>query len=56
MKMVSAIAAAVDVYLAIYPAVIIWNLHMGTKRKIGLCFAPGLGAWYVAILPASQVY
>ncbi|OJJ79331.1 uncharacterized protein ASPGLDRAFT_94088, partial [Aspergillus glaucus CBS 516.65] len=41
---VGGIAAAVDAYLAIYPAVIIWNLHMGIKKKLGLSFALGLGA------------
>lgn len=44
------IAAAVDAYLAIYPAVIIWNLHMGIKKKLGLSFALGLGTWYVSPL------
>lgn len=42
----AAIAAAVDAYLAIYPAQIIWNLHMSLKKKIGLSLALGLGAWY----------
>lgn len=42
----TAIAAAVDAYLAIYPAQIIWNLHMSLKKKIGLSLALGLGAWY----------
>lgn len=41
------IAAAVDAYLAIYPAVVIWKLHMGIKKKLGLSFALGLGTWYV---------
>ncbi|ODM14610.1 hypothetical protein SI65_09955 [Aspergillus cristatus] len=41
---VGGIAAAVDAYLAIYPTVIIWNLHMGIKKKLGLSFALGLGA------------
>lgn len=40
----AAIAAAVDAYLAVYPAVIIWRLHMSIKKKIGLSLALGLGA------------
>jgi len=50
------IAAAVDAYLAIYPAVIIWNLHMGIKKKLGLSFALGLGAWYVTLLHFCCIY
>lgn len=45
MLIYAAIAAAVDAYLANYPALIIWNLHMSLKKKIGLSLALGLGAW-----------
>lgn len=52
----AAIAAAVDAYLAIYPAQIIWNLHMSLKKKIGLSLALGLGAWYVPMLSLLYLY
>ena len=46
-----AIAAAVDAYLAIYPAVVIWKLHMSIKKKVGLSLALGLGARCVSLYP-----
>lgn len=52
----AAIAAAVDAYLAIYPAVIIWRLHMSIKKKLALSLALGLGAWYVPFPLLCMLY
>ncbi|TDZ24157.1 hypothetical protein Cob_v003393 [Colletotrichum orbiculare MAFF 240422] len=39
-----AISAVTDVYLAVYPAVVLFGLQMSLKKKIGLSLALGVGA------------
>jgi hypothetical protein len=39
----TALSAFVDLYLAIYPAIVLWKLHMSTKKKLALMAALGLG-------------
>ncbi|KAJ5773815.1 hypothetical protein N7457_008711 [Penicillium paradoxum] len=39
-----ALSAVVDLYLAIYPTVILMKLQMSLKKKVALCAALGLGA------------
>jgi hypothetical protein len=39
-----AISAMVDLYLAVYPAVILYGLRMNLKKKIALSIALGLGS------------
>lgn len=34
-----------DLYLAIYPAVVLWRLQMNIKKKLGLSIALGFGIW-----------
>lgn len=40
----TALSAIVDLYLAIYPAVVLYRLQMNVKKKIALSFALGLGS------------
>jgi hypothetical protein len=40
----SVLSAVVDLYLAIYPTVILPRLQMSIKKKLALCAALGLGA------------
>lgn len=39
-----AISAVVDLYLAIYPAVVLYGLQINLKKKIALSAALGLGS------------
>jgi hypothetical protein len=39
-----AISAAVDLYLAVYPAVILYGLRINLKTKLALSVALGLGS------------
>jgi hypothetical protein len=39
----TAYSAFTDVYLAVYPSVILWNLQMKLVRKIALTAALGIG-------------
>jgi hypothetical protein len=39
-----AISAAADLYLAIYPAVVLYRLRISRKRKVALSVALGLGS------------
>lgn len=41
-----AISVVFDFYLAIYPTIILWNLQMNWKKKLGLASALGFGYWY----------
>ena len=43
-KLRIAASAFVDLYLAIYPAVILIKLQMSHKKKIALCAVLGFGA------------
>ncbi|EUC46837.1 hypothetical protein COCMIDRAFT_35570 [Bipolaris oryzae ATCC 44560] len=43
------ISAIVDLYLAIYPAVVLYRLQMNVKKKIALSFALGLGSIAAAV-------
>lgn len=38
------LSAMVDLYLAIYPTVVLLRLQMSLKKKLALCAALGLGA------------
>jgi hypothetical protein len=42
-----AFSAAVDLYLAIYPATVLFTLQMKRKRKIALSVALGIGSMCV---------
>lgn len=42
-----AFSAFVDVYLAVYPAIVLFGLQMSTKKKIALSCALGIGSVYV---------
>ncbi|RTE78244.1 hypothetical protein BHE90_007291 [Fusarium euwallaceae] len=39
-----ALSATTDLYLAVYPAVILWQLQMNIRKKIALSFALGIGS------------
>ena len=43
----TAISAAVDFYLALYPALVLYKLRMNRRKKIALSIALGLGSMYV---------
>ncbi|KAJ4160376.1 hypothetical protein NW754_003501 [Fusarium falciforme] len=38
------LSATTDLYLAVYPAVILWRLQMNIRKKIALSFALGIGS------------
>lgn len=38
-----ALSAFVDLYLAIYPSVVLWRLQITLGKKLALCAALGLG-------------
>lgn len=44
---VAAFSAFLDLYLAVYPAIVLWQLLMRRVRKLALSIALGLGAWYI---------
>jgi len=50
-------SAFTDLYLAIYPAVVLWKLQINIKKKIALCFALGIGsiATVVAIYKCTRL-
>jgi len=41
----AALSGFVDLYLAVYPATVLWKLKINIKKKIGLSVALGLGLW-----------
>ncbi|KAJ4072669.1 hypothetical protein NW761_014684 [Fusarium oxysporum] len=41
---VGSFSAVVDFYLAIYPAIVLWSMHMHLKKKLALSVALGFGA------------
>jgi len=43
-----AISAAVDLYLALYPALVLYKLRMNRRKKTALNIALGLGSMYVS--------
>ncbi|KAL1959107.1 hypothetical protein VTO42DRAFT_2894 [Malbranchea cinnamomea] len=45
----AALSAAVDMYLAIYPATVLWKLQMHWRKKLGLSIALGFGGCACAI-------
>ncbi|KAF5024824.1 hypothetical protein F66182_3063 [Fusarium sp. NRRL 66182] len=45
---VGSFSAVVDFYLAMYPAVVLWSLHMHLRKKLALSIALGFGAWLVS--------
>ncbi|KAI3573453.1 hypothetical protein IWW34DRAFT_756206 [Fusarium oxysporum f. sp. albedinis] len=54
---VGSFSAVVDFYLAIYPAIVLWSLHMHLKKKLALSVALGFGAWFVScreLLPVKS--
>jgi len=42
------VSACFDLYLAIYPTVVLWRLQMYWKKKLGLSLALGFGYWCVS--------
>ncbi|KAH8692618.1 hypothetical protein BGW36DRAFT_23334 [Talaromyces proteolyticus] len=52
-----ALSAFVDLYLAIYPSVVLWKLKMSSKKKMALSAALGLGvvAAAMAIVKCTQL-
>lgn len=46
-KRVTAFSAFVDIYLAIYPTVVLLKLQMNVRKKWALCCALGIGSVYV---------
>ncbi|KAJ4122859.1 hypothetical protein NW765_017407 [Fusarium oxysporum] len=54
---VGSFSAVVDFYLAIYPAIVLWSMHMHLKKKLALSVALGFGAWLVScreLLPVKS--
>ncbi|CRG85999.1 hypothetical protein PISL3812_03002 [Talaromyces islandicus] len=51
------VSAFVDLYLAIYPATVLWKLHMSMKKKLALMAALGLGtvAAVMAVVKCTQL-
>lgn len=43
----SIISAGSDLILSILPVIMLWNLDLGKKTKIVVCFILGLGGLYV---------
>ena len=39
------VSACFDLYLAIYPTIVLWQLQMYWKKKLGLSLALGFGYW-----------
>ncbi|KAI2618195.1 hypothetical protein GGR54DRAFT_606409 [Hypoxylon sp. NC1633] len=52
-----AFSGFVDLYLAVYPAIVLYSLQMNAKRKFALAFALGLGsvACIVAIYKTTRI-
>ncbi|KAJ3528286.1 hypothetical protein NM208_g10275 [Fusarium decemcellulare] len=52
-----ALSATTDLYLAVYPAVVLWQLQMNIRKKIALSFALGIGsiATVVAIYKCTRL-
>ena len=48
---VPALSAFVDLYLAIYPALVLWKLQMSLRKKFALTAALGLGTVYAFAIP-----
>jgi hypothetical protein len=46
MTLLTAFSAFVDLYLATYPAFILFHLQMSLRKKIALSAAMGLGSMY----------
>jgi hypothetical protein len=42
---VVALSAFLDLFLAVYPGVMMWKLQIAQRKKIGLITAFSLGAW-----------
>jgi len=42
---VSIASVVFDLYLAIYPTVVLWQLHLNQKKKLALCASLGFGYW-----------
>lgn len=40
-------SAFLDLYLAVYPSIVLYKLQMTRKKKIALCGALGIGSMYV---------
>lgn len=41
---VTALSAFVDLYLSVYPAIVLWKLNMSVKKRLALMCALGLGS------------
>lgn len=47
LEYVTALSAFVDLYLSIYPSVVLWKLKMSLKKRLALMCALGLGSMWV---------
>jgi len=43
-------SAVFDLYLALYPSIVLMSLQMNLRKKLGLSTALGFGYWYVSLL------
>lgn len=55
-RIVLALSAFVDLYLAIYPSTVLFRLQMSLRKKLALSAALGLGALYVHRLFQTTVF
>ncbi|KAK3312111.1 hypothetical protein B0H66DRAFT_486236 [Apodospora peruviana] len=52
------VSALTDLYLAVYPSVVLWNLQINARKKLALCVALGFGAVStgIAIYKVTRLY
>lgn len=41
-------SAFLDLYLAVYPSIVLYKLQMSRKKKVALCGALGIGSMFVS--------
>jgi hypothetical protein len=44
-------SAFLDLYLAVYPSIVLYKLQMSRKKKLALCGALGIGSMCVLLDP-----
>lgn len=49
----AAYSAFVDIYLAVYPTIVLYKLQLSLKKKLALCVALGVGSMWV---PSQTVW
>jgi hypothetical protein len=42
---VTIVSVLFDLYLAVYPTVVLWSLNLNIKKKVALCASLGFGYW-----------